>query len=170
MIRLLSLTLCCLALAAQTTPDWPAVQREALQHFQSLIRLETVNPPGNETRAVDYLRRVLEGAGIPTKTLASEPNRANLVARIAGSGAKRPLLLMAHTDTVTVDASKWVAHGPFSGDLADGYVYGRGTLDDKDNVTAALMTALLLKRTGVRLDRDIIFLFEAGEPYRPDGQ
>jgi acetylornithine deacetylase/succinyl-diaminopimelate desuccinylase-like protein len=143
--------------------DWPSLQREALQHFQALVRLETVNPPGNEARAVDYLRGVLEAAGVATKSYTPAPGRANLVARLAGTGTRRPLLVMAHTDTVTIDAAKWVNHGAFSADLADGYIYGRGTLDDKDGVTGALMTALLLKRSGARLDRDVIFLFEAGE-------
>jgi acetylornithine deacetylase/succinyl-diaminopimelate desuccinylase-like protein len=147
---------------AQATPDWLAVNRESLGHFQTLVRMDTTNPPGNETTAVTYLKKTLDDAGIATKILAAEPGRANLVARIPGNGTKKPLLVMAHTDTVTIDKSKWT-HGPFSADLADRYVYGRGTLDDKDSVTASLETALLLKRGNVALDRDVIFLFEAGE-------
>jgi acetylornithine deacetylase/succinyl-diaminopimelate desuccinylase-like protein len=81
---------------------------------------------------------------------------------LKGSGRKRPLLLMAHTDTVNVDVAKWT-FPPFSGARDGGYVYGRGTLDDKDNVAAALMTMILLKRTNTPLDRDVVFLAEAGE-------
>jgi acetylornithine deacetylase/succinyl-diaminopimelate desuccinylase-like protein len=90
-----------------------SVEDEALRHFQAILRLDTQNPPGNEVRVVDYLKRVFDAEGIPVEILARDPARPNLVARLKGSGAKRPLLLMGHTDTVTVDASKWT-HGPFS--------------------------------------------------------
>lgn len=150
-------------LAAAAAIDWKAVEQETLRHYQTLVRFDTTNPPGNEIRAVEYLKQVLEREGIPVKTFAKDPKRPNLVARLKGSGAKKPLLMMGHTDTVTVDASKWTDHGAFSADRADGHIYGRGTLDDKDNVTASLMTMLLLKRSGVTLDRDVIFLAEAAE-------
>src|SRR5207237_366768 len=106
--------------------------------------------------------QVLEREGIPVRLFESEPNRVNLVARLAGNGRKRPLLIMGHTDVVTVDPKKWT-FPPFSATRNGGYVYGRGTVDDKDNVVSALMTALNLKRLNVPLDRDIILLFEAGE-------
>jgi acetylornithine deacetylase/succinyl-diaminopimelate desuccinylase-like protein len=93
---------------------------------------------------------------------ALEPHRPNVVARLTGNGSKRPLLLMAHTDTVNVDPAKW-QHPPFSAARDGGHIYGRGTVDDKDSVTAALMTMLRLKRDLVALDRDVIFLAEAGE-------
>ena len=115
-----------------------------------------------EKPVVDYLRRVLEKDGIATQTFAVEPNRPNLVARLKGNGKKRPLLLMAHTDTVNIDAKKWT-HPPFSALRQDGYIYGRGTVDDKDNVAATVMALLTLKRQNVPLDRDVIALFEAGE-------
>jgi acetylornithine deacetylase/succinyl-diaminopimelate desuccinylase-like protein len=105
---------------------------------------------------------VLQREGIATKVFELEPNRLNVVARLTGTGKKRPLLLMGHTDTVNVDPAKWTFR-PFSATRNGGYVYGRGTVDDKDNVTAALMTMLLLKRSRVALDRDVIFLAEAGE-------
>lgn len=142
--------------------DWPSIERETLEHFQAVLRMDTSDPPGNERAAAEYLKLVLEREGIPTQTFVLEPNRLNLVARLKGSGAKRPLLLMGHTDTVNVDPAKWT-FPPFSATRNGGYVYGRGTVDDKDNVTAALMTMLLLKRSGVALDRDVIFLAEAGE-------
>ena len=135
---------------------------EALRHFLAILRLDTQNPPGNEVLVVDYLKGVLEQAGIETRVLARDPKRPNLVARLRGSGAKRPLLVMGHTDVVNVDATKW-KHPPFSATREGGYIYGRGTVDDKDSVAAGLMTMLQLKRNGVALDRDVIFLAEASE-------
>jgi acetylornithine deacetylase/succinyl-diaminopimelate desuccinylase-like protein len=133
-----------------------------MRHYQAVLRLDTSNPPGNEHLAADYLRQVLEKEGIPAALVALDPKRPNLVARLKGSGRKRPLLIMAHTDVVTVDAAKW-KHPPFSATREGGYVYARGTIDDKDNVNGALMTMLLLKRQRVALDRDVIFLAESGE-------
>lgn len=146
--------------------DWTAVDGETLRHFQAIVQIDSTDPPttppGVEKPVVDYIRGVLEKEGIATETFALEANRPNLVARIKGSGAKRPLLLMAHTDTVNIDPKKW-SLPPFSATRQDGYIYGRGTVDDKDNVTATVMALLLLKRSNVRLDRDVIALFEAGE-------
>jgi acetylornithine deacetylase/succinyl-diaminopimelate desuccinylase-like protein len=153
---------------AQTSIDWKAIETETLQHFRALVQIDTSNPPGNETRAVDYVKQVLEKDGIPVQVFASDPNRANLVARIKGNGKKRPILVMGHTDVVTIDPKKWIDHGPFSGDVAGGYVYGRGTVDDKDNLVASLMLVLALKRSNAELDRDVIFLAESGEEGTPD--
>lgn len=151
------------ALAAQSPGvDWPRVETETMEHFQAVLRFNTSDPPGNERPAAEYLKQVLEREGIPVKIFELEPNRLNVVARLKGSGKKRPLLMMGHTDTVNVDPAKWT-FPPFSATRNGGYVYGRGTVDDKDNVTASLMTLLLLKRSGVPLDRDVIFLAEAGE-------
>ncbi len=133
-----------------------------MQHFQAILRLDTSNPPGNEGVVVDYLEAVLNTAGIETKRFANDPARPNLVARLRGNGKKRPLLIMGHTDVVKVDPAKWT-HPPFSATRDGGYVYGRGTVDDKDNVVAGLMVMLQLKRLNVPLDRDVIFLAEAGE-------
>ncbi len=155
-------------LSAQTPAalDWAALDAETLKHFQALVQIDSTDPPttppGVEKPVVDYLRAVLEKEGIATETFALDPNRPNLVARLKGSGKKRPLLLMAHTDTVNVDLKKW-SNPPFSALRQDGYIYGRGTVDDKDNVAATLMTMILLKRQNVALDRDVIALFEAGE-------
>jgi acetylornithine deacetylase/succinyl-diaminopimelate desuccinylase-like protein len=110
---------------------------------------------------------VLGGAGIPYQVFARDPQRPNLVARIAGNGRKRPILVMGHTDVVTVDPQKWT-FPPFAATRADGYVYGRGAVDDKDSVVAGLMLMLTLKRTGASLDRDVIFLAEAGEEGAPE--
>ena len=143
-------------------PDWAQLDAETMKHFQAIIRMDSTDPPGGEKPVVDYLKQVLEADGIPTQTFALEPNRPNLVARIKGNGAKRPLLLMAHTDTVNVDPKKWT-HPPFGAVRDGGWVYGRGTVDDKDNVVATLMVMLNLKRLNVPLERDVIALFEAGE-------
>src|SRR6187401_2147651 len=143
-------------------PDWTTADAELISHFQQLVRFDTTDPPGGERPAVDYLKRVLTEAGIEFQEFALEPNRPNLVARLKGNGNKRPLLLMGHTDTVNVDPAKW-SHPPFSAAREGGYIYGRVTVDDKDNVAASLMTMLLLKRLNVPLDRDVIFLAEAGE-------
>lgn len=144
-------------------PDWPRVEPEVLQHFQAVVRMDTSDPPGNERPVAEYLERVLRAEGIPVQLFESEPNRVNVVARLKGNGRKRPLLLMAHTDVVTVDARKWTAAAPFGAERKDGYIYGRGTRDDKSHVAAFLTTMLLLKRQNVALDRDVIFLAEAGE-------
>jgi acetylornithine deacetylase/succinyl-diaminopimelate desuccinylase-like protein len=161
---LCALLVLCAVVAGQTNlqPDAKTFEDETMRHFQALLRFDTMDPPGNEKPAADYLQQVLEKEGIPTKVFALEPNRPNVVARLKGSGRKRPLLVMAHTDVVNVDPKKWT-FPPFSATRNGGYVYGRGTVDDKDNVVSALMTALSLKRLNVPLDRDVIFLFEAGE-------
>jgi acetylornithine deacetylase/succinyl-diaminopimelate desuccinylase-like protein len=153
---------------AQAPIDWKAVEAETLQHFQALVRIDTSNPPGNETRAVAYLKGVLDKEGIPYEVFSGDASRANLVTRIKGNGRKKPILVMGHTDVVTIDPKKWVDHGPFSADLAGGYVYGRGTVDDKDNLVASLMLVLMLKRANTPLDRDVIFLAESGEEGSPE--
>jgi acetylornithine deacetylase/succinyl-diaminopimelate desuccinylase-like protein len=144
-----------------------AIEAETLQHFQALLRLDTSSPPGNEVLAVEYLKGVLEKEGIQTQVFARDPKRPNLVARIKGNGKKRPVLVMGHTDVVTVDPQKWT-HPPFGAVRDGGYVYGRGAVDDKDNLVASLMLVLMLKRGNVALDRDVIFLAESGEEGSPD--
>jgi len=148
--------------------DWGQQQAEILRHFRALVQIDTTNPPGNETKAVEYLKKVLEDEGISTQTFALDPNRTNLVARLKGNGSKRPLLIMAHTDTVGVQREKWPVD-PFGAVLRDGYVWGRGATDDKDKLVAVLMSMLLIKRSGAILDRDLIFLAESGEEADPTG-
>src|SRR5436309_2484283 len=150
------------ALAQTPQPDWSKVNEEAMRHFQALVQIDTTDPPGNETRVVEYVKKVLEAEGIPVTVAAKDPARANLIARLKGNGSKKPLLIMGHSDTVKVDLAKWT-FPPFSARRDGGYIYGRGTLDDKDNLTAALMTMVMLKRLGVPLSRDVIFVAEAGE-------
>jgi len=147
--------------------DWDKVAQESIDHLVNLVRIDTSNPPGNETEVAHYLKSVLAAEGIDSRLYSLDEQRANLVARIKGNGSKRPLLIMGHTDVVGVRRDKWYAD-PFSGIRKDGFIYGRGTLDDKDNVAAGLMVMMLLKRYGVELDRDIIFLAEAGEEGTPE--
>ncbi len=146
--------------------DWKAQHAEILRHYRDLVQIDTRS--GNETKAVDYLKQVFGAEGIPVDVFALQPNRANLVARIKGNGKKRPLLLLAHTDVVGVQPEKWPVP-PFSAAMKDGYIWGRGTSDDKDKLTANLIVMLLAKRLGLQLDRDLIFLAESGEEADPDG-
>jgi acetylornithine deacetylase/succinyl-diaminopimelate desuccinylase-like protein len=153
------------AIAAWAQPpaiNWSAQEPEILRHYRALVQIDSSNPPGNESRVVEYLKRVFDAEGIENQVFALDPDRANLVARIRGNGSKRPILVMAHTDVVGVQREKWPVD-PFGAVLRDGYIWGRGTVDDKDKLASNLMLMLLLKRTGARLDRDVIFLAEAGE-------
>ena len=152
---------------AQSGPGSAAFDAETLKHFQALLRQDTSSPPGNEIRAVEYLKQVLDAEGIPYQVFAKDPQRPNLVVRIKGNGKKKPLLIMGHTDVVTVDPKKWT-FPPFDATIDGGYVYGRGTVDDKDNLVAGLMLILQLHRTRAALDRDVILLAEAGEEGAPD--
>jgi acetylornithine deacetylase/succinyl-diaminopimelate desuccinylase-like protein len=145
-----------------SNPDWKALEDEIMRHFQAVMRIDTRNPPGNEDEAVRYLEQVFDKEGIPSQVFALDPKRSNIVARLKGNGKKKPLLIMGHTDVVTVDEAKW-KHPPFSATREGGWVYGRGAVDDKDNLTGGLVTMLLLKRMNVPLDRDVVFLAEAGE-------
>ncbi|MCK5326295.1 MAG: M20/M25/M40 family metallo-hydrolase [Woeseiaceae bacterium] len=147
--------------------DWDAVGSEAIDHLVELVKIKSVNPPGGETEVAEYVHAVLAAEDIESTFYSLDPKRANLVARIKGNGSKQPILIMGHSDVVGVQPDKWFAD-PFSGIRKDGYIYGRGTLDDKDNLTAGLMVMILLKRLGVPLDRDVIFLAESGEEGTPE--
>src|SRR5262245_57852767 len=117
---------------SQSSPDFARNSDEAVKNLQGLVRIDTSNPPGNETKAVEYLKAILDREGIPSEVIGSNKDRMNLVARIKGNGKKKPILLMGHTDVVGVEREKWTVD-PFAGIIKDGYVYGRGALDDKDN-------------------------------------
>src|SRR5260370_31799314 len=114
--------------------------------------MDTSNRPGNEHLAAEYIKQVLDAEGIPAQIFGLDSNRSNVVGRLKGSSRKRPILIMGHTDVVTVDASKW-QFPPFSATRDGGYGYGRGAIDDKDNATAGLMTLLPLKRMRAPVDR-----------------
>jgi acetylornithine deacetylase/succinyl-diaminopimelate desuccinylase-like protein len=105
-LRLLALLMtAALMPAGAQTLDWTKIDEEAMRHYQALVRIDTTDPPGNETRAVEYLRGVLEAEGIPVTIAAKDPARANLIARLKGNGSKRPVIFMGHTDEVQVDPS-----------------------------------------------------------------
>ena len=142
--------------------DWGQVRAEVTGHLQALLRINTVNPPGNETAAAAYLAGVAREAGIAGEIVEGAPGRGNFVARLAGGGAGRPVALLGHTDVVGVEPERWT-HDPFGGTVADGSVWGRGAVDMKNQVAANLMVLLLLKREGVALGRDVILAAFADE-------
>ncbi|HWK81328.1 MAG TPA: M20/M25/M40 family metallo-hydrolase [Thermomicrobiales bacterium] len=140
------------------------LQAEAVRHLQALLKLDTTSPPGHERLAADYIATQLDAEGIPYEIVESAPTRANLVARLkADAPSAPPLLLMGHTDVVSVERDKW-ERDPFGGELdADGFVWGRGALDMKSMVAGELTIFLELKRQGIPLDRDVIFAAFADE-------
>ena len=141
-----------------------SLRESATHHLQALLRLNTMTPPGNEKIAADHIAAILREAGIDNvQVLESAPNRANIVARLkAPNPTGRPIMLMGHTDVVTVEPEKW-DRDPFSGDIIDGEIWGRGALDMKSQVASELAVFLALKEQGVPLDRDVIFVAFADE-------
>ena len=144
------------------SPDFDAAREEAVKILSGFVRIDTSNPPGSETRGAQYLKSILDREGIASEIFEMEPGRGNIVARLKGNGKKKPVLLMGHIDVVGVEREKWTVD-PFGGVIKDGYLYGRGASDDKGMASACLEVFLLLHRMKVPLDRDVIFLAEAGE-------
>jgi acetylornithine deacetylase/succinyl-diaminopimelate desuccinylase-like protein len=134
---------------------------EVSELAQELIRLDTVNPPGNETRAAEVLRDYLEENGVSCELYAKVPERANLVARIPGGDGPR-LALLSHTDTVLADPAEWQVD-PWSGELRDGEIWGRGALDMKGQVAASAVAMASLAREGFKPGGDLIFVAAADE-------
>ena len=147
---------------AQTSPDFAKAHDEALHFLAELVKIDTSNPPGNEVKAAEYIKGVLATEGIPAQIYESATGRGNVVARLKGNGKKKPLLLMGHLDVVGVERDKWTVD-PFAAIQKDGYLFGRGSIDDKSMDAANLEVFLLLHRLKVPLDRDVILLAEAGE-------
>lgn len=140
-----------------------ALSAEATTLLQGLLRLDTQTPPGNERIAADWIAAVLDKEGIPYDIVESAPTRATIVSRLkAANPTGRPVMMMGHTDVVTVEPEKW-DHDPFLGDVIDGFVYGRGALDMKDQVAANLAVFLAIKRANLDLTRDVIFCAFADE-------
>lgn len=144
-----------------------AVQAETLadrtqRYFVELIKLNTSNAPGNETLVAKYIQAELGKEGIAAELLGGDPARLNVVARLAGGGAKRPLLLMAHSDVVPVEPKLWTVPA-FDAVEKNGFIYGRGAVDTKALVAAEMAVLVELKQRGVKLNRDVIFLSEADE-------
>ena len=143
----------------------------AVTWMQQYLRIDTTNPPGNEMRAVAFYKKILDQEGIENRVFEYTPGRGDLWARIphtssaASSNAgevKRPIILLNHMDVVTSDASHWKVP-PFSGEIRDGYLWGRGAQDMKDEGLAQLVTMVMLQREKIALDRDVIFLAVSDE-------
>lgn len=145
------------------TISWQTFQQEALDCLRALIRLDTTNPPGNERIAADYIADALAAHGVDSVIRESAPTRANLVARYPGTDScKGALLLSSHTDVVPVERSGWTRE-PFSGEIADGCVWGRGAIDMKSKCATDLVLMTALKRAGAKPDRDVIMAAVADE-------
>jgi acetylornithine deacetylase/succinyl-diaminopimelate desuccinylase-like protein len=144
-----------------------SLREEATGLLQRLIRLDTVNPPGNETLAAELLRGYLTESGVEVELYAKVPERANLVARIPGRGDGPRLLLLSHTDTVLADAAEWQLD-PWSGELRDGEIWGRGALDMKGQVAANAVAIASLAREGFEPSGDLIFAATADEEVGED--
>jgi acetylornithine deacetylase/succinyl-diaminopimelate desuccinylase-like protein len=136
----------------------------AVTWMQQYLQVDTTNPPGNEMKAVEFYKKILDEEGIENRVFEYTPGRGDLWARIphSTSDPKRPVILLNHMDVVTSDASHW-QEPPFSGKIADGYIWGRGAQDMKDEGLAQLVAMVMLKREKVALDRDVIFLAVADE-------
>jgi acetylornithine deacetylase/succinyl-diaminopimelate desuccinylase-like protein len=141
----------------------PTLRDLSIAYLQTLLRIDTINLPGNERAACDAIAAILDAEGIGYEIVDSAPGRASIVARLqAAHATARPVLLMGHVDVVSVERDKW-ERDPFGGELVDGYLWGRGALDMKSQVAGELAALVLLKRSGVALDRDIIFAAFADE-------
>jgi acetylornithine deacetylase/succinyl-diaminopimelate desuccinylase-like protein len=145
--------------------DLQKLESDALGWLEGLIRINTTNPPGNELVAAKYVADVLQHEGINSSIIETTPGRGFLVARLASSAVPDPsraLLLMGHLDVVGVDKTKWTVD-PFAAVVKDGYLYGRGAIDDKAMAIANLAVFISLKRSSARLNRDVIYLAEGDE-------
>jgi acetylornithine deacetylase/succinyl-diaminopimelate desuccinylase-like protein len=145
--------------------DTTALASEAQDWLVELVKINTTNPPGNEQAAAKYIADILMKEGITPEILDMGPGRSAVVARLRSSVVADPskaLLLVAHMDVVGVDRSKWTVD-PFGGVIKDGYLYGRGSIDDKGMLAANLAAFIALKRGSVHLNRDVIFLATADE-------
>lgn len=167
MLLAASLPVAAQGIPASVSPvgDTSAIAREAQSWLADLIRINTSNPPGNEQAAAKYIAGLLEKEGITGEILELTPGRSAVVARLRSAAMADPskaLLLVAHMDVVPVDKARWTVD-PFGGIVKDGYLYGRGALDDKGMLAANLAVFVELKRSAVHLNRDVIFLATTDE-------
>jgi acetylornithine deacetylase/succinyl-diaminopimelate desuccinylase-like protein len=144
------------------TMNWDQLLDEATQHLQKYLQVQTVNPPGNEVEGAKFLKNILDKESIPCQIFEPSPGRGSLLATLKGSGKKKPILLLSHIDVVPVEKERWEVD-PFAGIIKDGYLYGRGTLDDKSMGIIEMMALIILKREKISLKRDILFLASAEE-------
>ena len=157
---------------AQTKPiDWDALSKEGQTILADYLRINTTNPPGNEILAARFLKGILDKEGIPAVILDTAElggTHANLYARLKGNGSKKAIALLHHMDVVPATASQWQVD-PFSGAVKDGYIWGRGAIDMKGEAVAHLMAMIALKRSGIKLNRDIVFIGNADEEFTSTG-
>ncbi len=142
--------------------SWESYQDEAVHLFREYLRIDTSNPPGNEVAAAEFFHRLFDRAGIPNTIYKYAPGRANIFAILKGDGSRRPIVLLSHTDVVRAESRNWRVP-PFSGEIVDGEIYGRGTLDMKDEGMIHAMVLLLAAHEHLPLKRDLIFLATADE-------
>lgn len=157
-----ALAVCLFATAAFAQKPADSTKDDVVRYLTDLVKIDTSNPPGDEIKAAQYIKSVLDREGIPSEIVESAPGRASIIARLKGNGSKKPLLLMGHIDVVGVERSRWTVD-PFSAVTKDGFLYGRGSHDDKAMDAVNLAVFLKLHRDKVALDRDVILLAEAGE-------
>jgi acetylornithine deacetylase/succinyl-diaminopimelate desuccinylase-like protein len=151
--------LLCLA-AIGVADDNRSLPDRTRQYLIDLVRIDTSNPPGNETAVAQYLKQIADSHGISCDLIGNDAKRENFVARLKGSGRGRPLLLVAHSDVVPAERKEWTVD-PFSGETRNGYIYGRGTEDDKSLLAAEIAVMVEIKRRNIKLGRDVILLSEA---------
>jgi len=144
-------------------PDWKSVDAEALKTLQGYVQIDTSNPPGDVTKAADFLAGVLTREGIDVKRYESGPGRSILLARLKGNGTGgKAILLESHMDVVPTDPARW-KHQPFGAEIADGKMWGRGTIDMKGIGTSYLYAFIMLHRMKVPLTRDVLLMFVPDE-------
>ena len=156
---------------AQKPVDWDALSREGQTILSEYLRINTTNPPGNEILAARFLKGILAKEGIEAQILDTAElggTHANLYARLKGNGSKKAIVLLHHMDVVPATPSQWSVD-PFSGEVKDGYIWGRGAIDMKGEAVAHLMAMIALKRSGVKLNRDIVFIANADEEFTSTG-
>lgn len=149
-------------------PDWGKYEKQTVSLLQDYLRIDNTNPPGNEAKAADFLEARLKESGIPYERFDFAPGRSDIYARLKGTGKKRPVLLTHHMDTVPADAAAWTVP-PFSGELKDGYIWGRGTIDMKTTGMVHLMLMKMIKESGEPMSRDLIFLAVSDEEEGSEG-
>ena len=142
--------------------SWESYQDEAVELFQKYLRIDTSNPPGNEVAAAEFFHRLFDRAGIPNTIYRYASGRANVFAVLKGDGSRRPMVLLSHMDVVRAEPRNWRVP-PFSGEIVDGEIYGRGALDMKDEGMIHAMVLLIAGREHLPLKRDLIFLATADE-------
>jgi len=142
--------------------DWDIMGDRAVSTLSEYLRIDTTNPPGNEAPGAEFLGGILKEEGIDSRLYESAPGRSSLLARLEGKGEGKPLILLNHIDVVPANPENWQVH-PFSGEIADGFVWGRGALDMKGMGIMELMAFIAAARDGLELKRDVVFLAVADE-------